>query len=155
MYKRQGKSLRLSVEATVPGSDLEYYVVNLESNYYYPFTRKAALSLSGDLSYGDGYGDTDGLPFFKNFFAGGTTSVRGFEPRSLGPRDELDNPFGGAKRVLLKAALLLPVGDGALDKRLQLFVDGGQVFANEEDVEFDDIRSVSYTHLTLPTIYSV
>lgn len=140
LYPTSGNSLRVSLEATVPGSDLEYYQFNVEGDFYYPFTRKAALKLSADLGYGDGYGDTDGLPFFKNYFAGGTTSVRGFEARSLGPRDELDNPFGGSKRVLLNASLLLPVGDGALDKRLQVFVDGGQVFANDETVEFDDIR---------------
>jgi len=40
----------------------------------------------------------------------------------------------------LNATLLLPVGDGGLDKRLQLFVDGGQVFANDESVDFGDIR---------------
>ena len=34
----------------------------------------------------------------------------------------------------------MPIGNGALDKRLQLFIDGGQVFADEDDVEFDDIR---------------
>jgi outer membrane protein insertion porin family len=40
----------------------------------------------------------------------------------------------------LNATLLLPVGDGALDKRLQIFIDGGQVFANDQSIELDDIR---------------
>ena len=82
------------------------------------------------------------MPFFRNYFAGGTRTVRGFEARSLGPRDTSDfpDPFGGSKRVLLNATLFLPIGNGALDKRLQLFIDGGQVFADEDDVEFDDIR---------------
>jgi len=142
LYPTSGKSFRLSAEVTAPGSDLEFYQINLDSNYYYPITRKAAIKLSADLSYGDGYGDTEGLPFFKNSFAGGARSVRGFEARSLGPRDTSDfpQPFGGSKRVLLNASLLLPVGDGALDKRLQLFIDGGQVFSNEDSVDFDEIR---------------
>jgi len=142
LYPTQGKSLRLSLEATVPGSDLEYYRLNLDSNIYFPFTRKIALKLGLGIGYGDGFGDTEGLPFFKNYFAGGSSSVRGFEARSLGPRDSSDfpDPFGGAKRVLFNASLLLPIGDGALDKRLSLFVDGGQVFSNEDDIELDDIR---------------
>jgi len=142
LYPTSGRNLRLSAEVTAPGSDLEYYRLNLESSYYYPFTKKAALKLSADIGYGDGYGDTEGLPFFKNYFAGGSRSVRGFEARSLGPRDRgrFQQPFGGSKRVLLNATLLLPVGDGALDKRLQLFVDGGQVFSNEQSIEVDDIR---------------
>jgi len=40
----------------------------------------------------------------------------------------------------LNATLLLPVGGGALDKRLQFFVEGGQVFEDRESVEFSDIR---------------
>ncbi len=142
LYPTSGKNFRLAAEVTAPGSDLEYYRLNLEADYYYPITRKAAIKLSADLGYGDGYGDTDGLPFFKNYFAGGARSVRGFEARSLGPRDSGVNPqpFGGAKQVLLNATLLLPVGDGALDKRLQLFIDGGQVFSNDESIDFGDIR---------------
>ncbi|GAA6137217.1 outer membrane protein assembly factor BamA [Arenicella sp. 4NH20-0111] len=142
LYPTSGKSFRLSTELTAPGSDLEYYRINIDSDYYYPITKRAAFKLGLDVGYGDGYGDTEGLPFFKNYFAGGSRSVRGFEARSLGPRDTsaFPQPFGGAKRVLFNASLLLPVGDGALDKRLQFFVDGGQVFENGEDIETDKIR---------------
>ena len=142
LYPTSGSNVRLSLDATAPGSDLEFYRLNLEAAHYYPFTRKIALKLSTDIGFGDGFGDTDELPFFRNYFAGGTRTVRGFEARSLGPRDTSDfpDPFGGSKRVLLNATLFLPIGNGALDKRLQLFIDGGQVFADEDDVEFDDIR---------------
>jgi outer membrane protein insertion porin family len=142
LYPTEGKSLRVSLEATVPGSDLEYYRVNVDSNIYFPITRKIALKFALGVGYGDGYGDTEGLPFFKNYFVGGSSSVRGFEARSLGPRDtsQFPNPFGGSKRVLFNTSLLLPIGDGALDKRLNLFVDGGQVFSNEQSIELDEIR---------------
>ena len=144
LYPTAGKSIRLSAEVTAPGSDLEFYRVNLDAQYYYPITTKAAFKVSADIGYGDGYGDTDGLPFFRNYFAGGSQSVRGYEARSLGPIDDPNSPFpqpfGGAKRILLNSTLFLPVGDGALDKRLQFFIDGGQVFANEESVELDEIR---------------
>lgn len=143
IYTTSGKSFRLAGEATVPGSDLEYYRVNLETDYFYPITQKAAFKVGLDLGYGDGYGDTEGLPFFKNYFAGGSRSVRGFEPRSLGPRDGRENnpqPFGGAKRMLMNASLLLPIGDGGVDKRLSLFVDGGQVFPNEESIDLGEMR---------------
>ena len=142
LYPTSGKNFRVTFESTIPGSDLEYYRVNVDSSIYWPITRKAAFKLGLGIGYGDGYGDTDGLPFFKNYFAGGSSSVRGFEARSLGPRDSSDfpDPFGGAKRVLFNASLLLPVGDGALDKRLNLFIDGGQVFSNEQSVNFDDLR---------------
>lgn len=142
IYTTSGKSLRASLEATVPNSDLEYYRANIDAKLFVPITQKAAFKFALSLGYGDGYGDTEGLPFFKNYFAGGTSTVRGFEPRSLGPRDSSinKNPFGGAKRVLFNTSLLLPVGDGALDKRLSLFIDGGQAFSNEQSIELDELR---------------
>lgn len=142
LYPTSGRNFRLSLEATVPGSDLEYYRLNLDSSIYFPITAKAAFKLGLGLGYGDGYGDTDELPFFKNYFAGGSSSVRGYEARSLGPRDSSDfpDPFGGAKRILFNSSLLLPVGDGALDKRLSLFIDGGQVFSQEDSIELDEVR---------------
>jgi len=146
LYTTSGRNLRVSLEATVPGSDLEYFRVNVDSSIFFPITRKAAFKLGLGIGWGDGYSDNDGdgetdkLPFFKNYFAGGSSSVRGFEARSLGPRDSSANPdpFGGSKRILFNASLLLPVGNGALDKRLSLFVDGGQVF--DDDVDLSDIR---------------
>ena len=142
LYPTSGKNFRISLEATVPGSDLEYYRANIDSSIYFPITTRAAFKLGLGIGYGDGFGDTDGLPFFKNYFAGGSSSVRGFEARSLGPLDSstTPDPFGGSKRVLFNASLLLPVGGGALDKRLNLFIDGGQVFANDEDIDTSDIR---------------
>lgn len=148
VYPTSGKSLRVSLEATAPGSDLEYYRASIDGNYYIPFTRRAALKLEAGFSYGDGFGDTEELPFFKNYFAGGTSSVRGFEARSLGPLDSGQTaagnfdpePFGGSKRVILKAALLLPLGGTSLDRRLQLFVDGGQVFADDESIDLSEVR---------------
>jgi len=92
------------------------------------------------VGYGDGYGDTEELPFFKNYFAGGSRSVRGYEARSLGPRDARNDPLGGSRRVLANASLLLPVGGDALDKRLQLFVDAGQVFGPGESFDTSEVR---------------
>ncbi|RBP50941.1 outer membrane protein assembly factor BamA [Arenicella xantha] len=142
LYPTAGNEFRVSLDATAPGSDLEYYRVNVDASTYFPFTQRAALKLAADIGYGDGYGDTDELPFFKNYFAGGSRTVRGYEARSLGPRDDSVNqdPLGGSKRVLLNASLLLPVGGDSLDKRLQLFVDAGQVYGPEESFDSSEIR---------------
>jgi len=145
IYPTSGKSLRISLEGTTPGSDLEFYRASIDGTYYIPFTRRAALKLEGGFAFGDGFGDTEELPFFRNYFAGGSRSVRGFEARSLGPLDSGGGaafdpqPFGGSKRVILKSALLLPLGK-SLDRRFQLFVDGGQVFADDESIDLSEVR---------------
>ncbi len=82
----RGYSQSLSLEATIPGSDLQYFKLTYRGERYFPLTRQLTLRLRGEFGYGDGYGDTDGLPFFNNFYAGGFGSVRGFESNTLGPR---------------------------------------------------------------------
>lgn len=82
----RGNSQRLSLEVTVPQSDLQYYKVEFEADYFKPLTQHLTLRLRTHLGYGDGYGDMDDLPFFENFFGGGFGSVRGFRRSSLGPK---------------------------------------------------------------------
>lgn len=82
----RGNSQQLSLQLTVPGSDLEYYKAEFEAQYFQPLTRALTLRLRTHLGYGDGYGDMDDLPFFENFFGGGFGSVRGFRRASLGPK---------------------------------------------------------------------
>lgn len=84
-----GSFQQLSFEVTMPGSDLEYYKLNYTAQYYKPIIGDFVLALRANLGYGGGYGNTDGLPFFQNFFAGGLSAngiVRGFDENSLGPR---------------------------------------------------------------------
>jgi outer membrane protein insertion porin family len=88
LFPTAGAKQSLSLEATLPGSELEYYRATYNAQKYFP------ISLNGDwtfrirteVGYGDGYGDTEELPFFRNFRAGGVGSVRGFTSNSLGPK---------------------------------------------------------------------
>jgi len=82
----RGYSQNLSLQVTVPGSDLEYYKLNYNGQIFIPLWRQFTLRLRTDLGYGDGWGDTEELPFYEHFFAGGFRSVRGYKSNTLGPR---------------------------------------------------------------------
>lgn len=82
----RGSSQSVSLELAIPGSDLEFYKLVYKGQYFLPITTNWILRFRGELGYGDGYGNTDNLPFYENFFAGGFGSVRGFESNTLGPR---------------------------------------------------------------------
>lgn len=149
IFATRGAQQRMSLQASVPGTDLEYYRLNYRQSRFFGFTERTALMLSGTVSYGDGYSSEDKLPFYENFYAGGISTVRGFERNSLGPRDENNDPTGGNLRALIRSELRLPITaeDAESDNlRLKLFVDGGQVWTREgddntlEDVSVSDLR---------------
>ncbi|MFK8050261.1 MAG: outer membrane protein assembly factor BamA [Halioglobus sp.] len=82
----RGASQSVSLEVSMPGSDLEFYKLNYRGEVFYPITRNWIAHFRTELGYGGGYGDTTELPFYEHFFAGGFGSVRGFESNTLGPR---------------------------------------------------------------------
>ena len=132
-----GTYLRASGEAA--GGDLQYYRLGYQHQWYAPITRLSAIHLGAELGYAGGYSDRP-LPFFKNFFAGGPGTVRGYRSFSLGPRDELGNATGGNRKFTALGELLFPMPGAEQDRSLRLawFFDGGQVYANKIDLE--DLR---------------
>lgn len=85
IFATRGRSQSLSLEAALPGGDLEYFKVQYNAQMFKPLTRALTLKLRTDLGFADSYTGGD-MPFFEHFFGGGFGSVRGFERNSLGPR---------------------------------------------------------------------
>ena len=139
IFPNKGGQQRASVQVTLPGSDLTYYKAAYRHQHYFPITKDFTFKLNGEVAYGDGYGDTKELPFFENFFAGGTGSVRGYKNNTLGPRDTQynlfsgavfpGNPIGGSTKVVGNAELFFPVPFMTDSKsvRLGTFFDAGMV----------------------------
>jgi len=146
LFPRSGTQHRVSVEATIPGSDLEYYRFSYSASAYLPVSKSVTYKIKGSLDYGDGYGYTDTMPFYKNFYAGGSNSVRGYRSRSLGPKDDGGPdptlPVGGSKRLLGNTEFLFPfpgMGDNKA-MRLSAFVDAGMVYGPDQHVDLLDMR---------------
>ncbi|SET17930.1 Beta-barrel assembly machine subunit BamA [Nitrosomonas marina] len=134
IYPTSGTTHRLFGEVSIPGVDLNYYKVSYNQKTYFPLTKTFTLFLNTEFGIGDGYRDKP-LPFFKNFFAGGNNSVRGYDLNSLGPREPVpgsDRTFalGASKRVVANLELLFPMPFMKDDRsvRLGAFIDGGAVF---------------------------
>jgi outer membrane protein insertion porin family len=128
IYPTQGTYQRAGAEVGTPLGDLEYYKLSYQYQRYFPLTRELTFMANGELGYGDGYGD-EPLPFFKNFTAGGISSVRGFKSYTIGPKDSSGNPRGGSQRAVANAELFFPFPGLENDKsvRLSTFVDMGYV----------------------------
>lgn len=150
LFATRGVLQRLSLESALPGTGLEYFKIRHKQTWLFPFISTSSLSFSTDVGYGQGFGDTEGMPFFKNFYLGGVNSLRGFASNSLGPYDYVtwtevaDDGMGGTvttthkrKRVIGGNKLLSgslewlfpsPFEEHENSMRLSYFVDGGYVF---------------------------
>jgi len=135
IYPTKGTFQRASVEVGVPGlGTLEYYKTGYQYQRYFPLTRIYTLMLNGEAGVGDGLNDLP-LPFFKNYFAGGVSSVRGYRTSSLGPKDVDGNPQGGSHKLVGNAEFLFPFPGLMNDRsvRLGAFFDAGMI-ANSIDM---------------------
>lgn len=129
LFANKGGQQRLSGLVTVPGSDLEYFKVGYKHQLYIPIAKDFTFRLLADLAYGHGYGKTKSLPFFENYYGGGTGSVRGYTNYSLGPRDSNGYPLGGSSKILGSAEMFFPVPflTDVKSVRLGLFADAGSI----------------------------
>ncbi|MGZ4997880.1 MAG: BamA/TamA family outer membrane protein, partial [Methylobacter sp.] len=129
IFPNKGQQQRFSALATVPGSDLEYYKVGYKHQLYFPLARDFTFRLQGEVGYGGGYGKTGSLPFFENYFGGGTGSIRGFKNNTVGPRDSNGFPFGGSSKIVGNAEMFFPVPFMPETKsvRLGTFFDAGAI----------------------------
>ncbi len=151
LYPTKGSSNRLVGELGLPTGDLgklRYYRLTYQHQNFIPmpWSRRVTLMLNGEAGYAHGYNGRD-LPFFKNFYAGGIGSVRGYDTGSLRPRvlDSYGNEssLGGNRRLVGNAELLFPMPGSGLDKsvRLGAFVDVGQVWSQDERLRLGDMRA--------------
>ncbi|AOK29419.1 outer membrane protein assembly factor BamA [Burkholderia singularis] len=127
----RGYFTQANVEYGVPVGKIQYYKADIQAQYYYSFARGFILGLNFQGGYGNGIGNA--YPIFKNYYAGGIGSVRGYEPSSLGPRDKQTNdPIGGSKMIVGNIELTFPLPGTGYDRTLRVFtfLDGGNVWGN-------------------------
>lgn len=138
LFPDRGFRLSLGLNTVVPGSDVEYYVANLDATKYFKLPGAWRFKINSSIAFGHAFGDTTSLPPFRNFFAGGPNSVRGFKESYLGPLDSLNRPNGGNLLFANQFELLIPTPEkiGA-SARLSLFYDIGNLFSTE-NVKFTD-----------------
>jgi len=138
----RGTSQSLTAEVAVPVGSLQYYKIKYKHDWYTPITDSLTLSLGGNIGYADGYGDTEDLPFFKNFYAGGIRSVRGYQSNTLGLKEQ-DQALGGNLLVAASAEVIFPIPffkKTLRSFRLSAFTDVGNVYDKDQDFETDLLR---------------
>jgi outer membrane protein insertion porin family len=135
-----GRYQRVNLELA-PAGDLRYYRAIYQHQYFKPMFRKVTLALNGEFDYGHGLGSKP-YPVFKNFYAGGIGSVRGYDTSTLGPLAENGDPLGGSSRLIANAELQLPVPGSGNDRSFRWFTffDAGNVFGEGQKIQLSELR---------------
>ena len=143
VFPTSGMSHRVNGEIALPGSDVEYQKLTYDAQAYFPLAKDFVLRGYGKLGYGND------LPFYKNFYAGGFGSVRGYDNSTLGPKypgvtysesrskDYDFEEVGGNALIQFGTELALPLpfkGDWTRQVRPVIFAEGAQVFDTQCDV---------------------
>jgi len=148
VYPTKGSYQRVYSELAIPPAELRYARIGYSIQNFTPLTATTTLMLATDLGWASGYGGKS-LPFYKNYYAGGIGTVRGFKDSSLGPKvfdangNSTGESLGGSRQLTGSAEFLFPV-PGLKEKdrsmRLSTFLDGGQVWGTGEKIRLSDLR---------------
>ena len=159
----RGTYQRVGLETTLPGSTVEYYKLNYQFSKYWPIIPQLVINTRAEVGYGDSYGNdttrvitnpdgstrvvtATGLPFYENFYAGGTNSVRGFEDNTLGPRSEptlsynRGQPLGGSLKTVGSVEAYFPRLFDSPSARISAFVDFGNVYTGVDNFKANELR---------------
>lgn len=138
----KGTLKKVTFDVTVPVLDLRYYRLGAQYQKYLPMTDAFTLAFNGQFDWGRGFSGKK-YPLFKNYYAGGIGSVRGYESGSLSQdRDPKDNtPLGGASRLIGNVELIFPFpGVDSRAVRMYTFLDAGNTFPEGKTPDFADLR---------------
>lgn len=97
--------------------------------------RPHVLALRGEAAIADEYGDSDNVPFYDRWYAGGIGSLRGFDFHTVCPRDASGDPIGGEGMLTASVEYFFPIFTEQI--RGSVFYDAGAVWAQYDDMDTD------------------
>lgn len=147
VFATNGASQRLNFEFAIPPSDVNYFKLSYNGQIYFPLNDDFTVRLRTDLGYGDS------MPFYKNYFAGGYGSVRGYRDNTLGPRspafanDPDPEVVGGNILVENSIELIVPTPFAKNYRQLRtvFFVDSGMVYYRNNAPYNFDLSNLRYS----------
>ena len=104
--------------------ETDLYEIGVRSTQYYPLWLGHVLNLRGRIATVEAYGDSPFVPIFDRLFLGGQRTLRGFDFRDVGPRDETGEPIGGKSLLYGTIEYTVPIVEMV---RGAVFYDAGVV----------------------------
>lgn len=151
IYTRNGVVQKINTEIGLPGLDQQYYKLSYQHTWYKELSKSFTFMLNGEAGIAGAYAGST-FPFFKNFYAGGVNSVRGYDTSTLGARETQtvngvtqNYSVGGTRRLVGNAEVFFPVPLLKDNKqfRLSVFLDGGTVWGGSSSGSASDFLRFS------------
>lgn len=142
LFPTRGMLHTVAANAYIPiDGSLKYYMLDYKARIYVPLTEKFITYTRAEVGYGNSFsGGATNYPFFRNFYAGGMDSVRGFDGNTLGPRDSKRNSTGGNFLADASFGLIFP-NYVSENLRTTVFVDAGNVYDTFDNKDFGGTSS--------------
>jgi outer membrane protein insertion porin family len=127
IFPNSGKRLTASIDFAGIGGNTNFLKPRFEYAQFKPLNRRMSIGYRAQVEYIRPYASTTTLPITETLYLGGEYTIRGFDIRSIGPRDLEGGTglvLGGNKTLLFNAEYLINIAGPV---RLVLFADTGQV----------------------------
>lgn len=120
--------------------DKDFWRLHGTASKFIPHWEEYVLELKARAGVADAHGDSERVPIYERYFAGGANTIRGYKERRVGPRDPGNNdPIGGESFWVLNAEETFPVVPNLI--KGAVFFDTGNAYERIEDFGSGDIFS--------------
>lgn len=127
-----GYTAQVSLELAGLGGTEKFAKAIIDARHFWPAPFGTVLSAHGQIGYLEAFGGED-APLDERFYLGGINTLRGFEPREVGPRDDEGDYIGGYKETYFNFEWLFPISKEAGVKGVTFF-DVGNAWGEDEDI---------------------
>ncbi|MBU1113066.1 MAG: outer membrane protein assembly factor BamA [Candidatus Omnitrophica bacterium] len=108
-------------------------------NVYFPMINKSVVGLRLRAGISDPFSNTEKVPIYERFFAGGAASVRGYRERKVGPIDSVtEDPIGGEALFVANFEYTYPLASFI---KVATFFDTGNTWKEKKDFLSGDLKS--------------
>lgn len=136
------RGTRASTSAMIAGGplagDTDIYRFDANASSFWTPWFDHVFNLRSWIAVANHYGDSDTVPIFDRLFLGGARTLRGFEFRDVGPKDEDGEPLGGLSAWFAMAEYTIPLSRLV---RVAGFYDIGMVYDEFNEFEWSDYNS--------------
>ena len=139
----RGTLQRANIDFATPLGQVEYARLTYEIQWFKKLMDNITYATNLETGYGHPLGGSE-YPIFRNFYAGGIGSLRGFANRSIGEKDETDGySVGGTKKLVVNNEILFPLPGMTRDRTIRIFgyFDAGSIWGESQEISFEELRA--------------